>query len=674
MKLIRPAIFLSLIASISLYSGYVMASKDADSSTTYNNMFIAYSSPANVKALASYANDSKINGFILWEIQGDMPANDSNSLLKTASDSGAFANRVAYYADWDAYMSSHKIPGKPYLFTGAKQGSSTVTNTDLDNKAKLLTGLNYAFAETIPQYYCPSQQVKDPSQPIVAGNTNGNCAINVLDVDKSLPVTNPTGGKSESPVGTIYFFDPWTDLSQGDKDSAYCKGGDNLTCGFVMKANQAIKPDGKTWKDYANAGNFRAFSELQNTGKNLQKYLSVGGYGHDASFEAIFSPTDDPTGQKPATVAQQNFVNSAVSIINEYGLAGIDLDYENPGMTHAQSESFLSLVTYLSNALAPLNKQITVTVLADPLYLQGNRQQGSNPNAGFDKGVLPKLAALSQVKSINLMTYDFHGAFDFAQGGTNKTGFNTNLYNNDTYAPKFSVQASVNELTTNQGIDPSKILAGIPAYGRAIANIDPGSDGTGLGQGVISGAAGILLPGGDMDDGSCTPTVGGTCTGMFQYSYIVNNLLKQGFKQTVWSDEGGTTAYATKWAQGGGAGTAHNLTITNGGTSSATNLGYQIEFKTAEGNLVQSSQAAGPWESDFLNPAASKTYTATGYVNTTDLAGKGALTVEAVWYGGTTPCSGLTYDPSKGNATLTVTLGNQAPVQSTCSVSYSSSN
>lgn len=96
------------------------------------------------------------------------------------------------------------------------------------------------------------------------------------------------------------------------------------------------------------------------------------------------------------------------------------------------------------------------------------------------------------------MTYDFHGSWDFWPAGSQLTGFNSNLYTG-THAPKWSVDASVTA-ATELGIPASKLIMGIPAYGRSHADVKPTNGG--LGQGLLAGA-GSELPAGDLDDAAC---------------------------------------------------------------------------------------------------------------------------------------------------------------------------
>jgi len=245
--------------------------------------------------------------------------------------------------------------------------------------------------------------------------------------------------------GTLYFNDPWADLLP-PADDKFCTAS-NPICWYAMTMQ------GKDPVDSGKMGNFEAFAKLTRPDNNLgplKKVISIGGYGHDNTFEDSFNSQQHIN----------NFVDSAAKIIENYHIDGIDLDYENPDMTHAQSDNFLQLVKALRAKLGP-DKFIAVTILSGPNYIKGIK----NGNKGFDPntGVLAEIA--NYADKINLMTYDFHGAFDY-DPGKGRTGFLTNLYM-PTDAPKgydakFSVVTSVAALE-QMGVAPEQITVGIPA-------------------------------------------------------------------------------------------------------------------------------------------------------------------------------------------------------------------
>jgi GH18 family chitinase len=322
-----------------------------------------------------------------------------------------------------------------------------------------------------------------------------------------------------------------------------------------------------------------------------------------------------------------------------YHMDGIDLDYENPYMSKAQSRSFLKLVQKLDSKLTA-NQFITVTILSNPQYITGSE---TAEQIGFDNQVLKEISTLSHVKLINLMTYDFHGAFDYQSDGSGKTGFLTNLYmpNNapDGYDPRFSVQTAV-EAMQSAGVPNSKIGIGIPAYGRSLANIDKGSaEAEGLFQPITNAA---LVPGGDLDSAGCDETITHAdntkpvCTGTFTYGYITSKMLSNGFLAKDWQNDSGnqyngTTAYATSWSP---AGTSYNhkLEIKNTGNG----IGFQVSI----------AHDSNQFSSDWLNPGVDKVYDTSTNPDTTTIEGIDHLSVSASTWNKTYTCA-QTFDFNK---------------------------
>jgi len=481
-------------------------SHTAFSENSYQSIFLSYMSPHDVETLSSYVNTENLAGYIMWDVRGDMDpkTNPDTSLLGSLAADSQSGKRVnAYWTNWSVYGASaipydpYRIPGSSYSYSDPSQAA---TNTDLDDKLSVVNGLIYTFLE-------------------VASD------------------------------GTVYFNDPWADLSPDDE---FCQSDDTKSsCEYALK-------DGKAFKDSSFMGNFEAFSRLKQSHPQLRLIIAIGGYGHDESFEQLFSSSS----------AMKRFALSVESIISHYGIDGVDLDYENPAMTQAQSKSYVSLIQTLNGVLTD-NQFISVTVLAGQDYLQG---KAGSSRSGFASGVLSSIASLSHVQTIDLMTYDFHGAFDYEKDGSGLTGFLSNVYQTnglpDGYNPQFSIDQSVQALL-NEGVPASKITVGIPAYARALTGISPGDDGTGLFQNIPSDAS---VPRGDLDDPSCStslPVSSNSCSGGFSYQYLVNHMLTSGFKATDWMNNASqvyhaATAYADSWMPEQTP--SYTVTINNTGT------------------------------------------------------------------------------------------------------------
>lgn len=539
------------------------------------NFYISYYSPADVATQISFQAKNGVNSTIIWEMSGDTSpvTAPTSSLLNAIYKTNPNAYSIAYWADWNIYSANHALPYDAYFVPGAvDMNGAKIGNQNFDDQAKFLSAIVYSFLEIAPD-------------------------------------------------GTLYFNDPWSDLLAND---SWCANGTNQTCSY------AYTSQGKPYA--AQYGNFEALAAYSN-GKSLDKYISVGGYGHDASFEQILGDTDKVN----------TFADTTLALLNHYHLTGVDLDYENPNMTAPQSQQFADLIQVLN---AKLNGQysIMVTSLADPAYLKGDKS-GSQ---GFAPGVLATIANLSQVKRINLMTYDFYGAFNYNPNGSGRTGFLS-----DTYMPNNAPQGSVNfsaqdsiETLLELCIPAAKISGGIPTYGRALQGInstdglnDPTTNAyTGLYASILSSS---IIPRGNLDDLACVqsiyPLSTSSCSGSFTYSYILQNFTGSNFTTVDWKNDAtdnfnGTTAYTNQYAPP--VAKNYNLEVSN--------------LSTAAGGQVLgiTNGAVKVGQLDWMNPGANFIYDNT--TNPNVMAIQGASNLIVIW---NSPYTGKQYQCSAFNFT-----------------------
>jgi GH18 family chitinase len=654
-----------------------MALAHAAGTSTYNNMFISYVDPSDVQATVKYANSLGIHNFFFWTYSGDVGYNNNASLIQAINNTDSQANISGYWADWEMYNTGNAIPTPAY---------SLVNNSDLTTKLQHSNTLVYAFLEAQVSHY-----------------NNGYRNISNY--------TNPFISPNE--FGSLYFFDPYSDFAANlnntttanfcvnnvpaglpttTLDPQYPGKAVNLICDYVpMIINKFNNNNAYSLKDFADLGNFdnglASLSTIGRDGQPVQKVISVGGYGHNDTFEEVFNPPSNLGITQ--TQAMTNFVNSAKAIMDAYNINGIDLDYEDPAMTLQQSDDYLKLIQMLSQALAnDNNKYITIAILANPQYIMGTEQNGTigfDPNYQGNGSVLKQIAALPNVKLIDLMTYDFHGRWDYNPSNpnsglaTNETGFLSNLYDpNDTSVNQLFWLASdstdPNPIHSTLGAINSvlgsynKVGIGFPAYGRSFANVTPGSNGTGLFSTLTSNT---IVPGGDIDPAGCnesiTSTDGSLCNGMFSYKYIVNYMLNNGFTPTDEKDDAGnlangTTAFASTWSPVIPSGPSLTFVIT-GAAEDLTVINSSASFST--NSWITGTQT---YPDSSTNPP---------HAAPTAVQGQNDLEVQFTNYGGSGTCMNAT-NPSQpftfnltANTTINVTSG--SPVTNvTCSLGTSS--
>lgn len=292
------------------------------------------------------------------------------------------------------------------------------------------------------------------------------------------------------PNGMIYFSDPNADLRLSDPADKY--NTDEFCSAAATSAICNYKQKAATW----GRGNFNlGFVNLQNI-RGLHKIISIGGYGHDASMEYAFASSENTS----------NFVNSIAALKGNYPISGVGLDYEPPSITSEQAAKYTNLIQTLRNKLEP-ETVINITILANPDWINTFGQNNW------------KIISLA-VNNINVMTYDFHGAFDYPES----TGFLANLYidPNDTHTNKFSVDTAITALINN-GVPSNKIIVGIPAYGRALEGA------SNVNYGLYQPFS--KIPKGDLDPKDCSqvlPLAANGCAGSYQYKYIIGNMINPG--------------------------------------------------------------------------------------------------------------------------------------------------
>ena len=190
---------------------------------------------------------------------------------------------------------------------------------------------------------------------------------------------------------------------------------------------------------------------LKSEKPELQVIAAIGGWGTDGFSDAASTPT-----------SRYNFAREANKLVKDYGLDGIDIDWEYPGSSAAgiksspqDRENFTLLLTALRDVLGD-NAWLSVAGIGDNAYIKNNAE-------------IDKIAPL--INYFNLMSYDFTAG----ETGENGRKHQANLYPSPLSLPGYSVNDMVNNLI-EAGMPPEKILLGVPFYGRLGATITKSYD------------------------------------------------------------------------------------------------------------------------------------------------------------------------------------------------------
>ncbi|XP_022070526.2 acidic mammalian chitinase-like [Acanthochromis polyacanthus] len=211
------------------------------------------------------------------------------------------------------------------------------------------------------------------------------------------------------------------------------------------------------WNDEQHYG---TLNNLKNVNPALKTLLSVGGTTNGVSpFIAMVA--------KPESRAA--FIRSAISFLHTHNFDGLNLAWEYPGQNGSpveDKERFTLLVQELHTAFeddARENRRVQLLLSANVAGLQATVNQGYEVNK-----ISPHF------DFINVMTYDFHGAWEAV------TGHNSPLYQSpvDTGSQAhLNINSSIS-YWLSLGAEPEKLLLGFPTYGRTF-RLSSGSNGLG---------------------------------------------------------------------------------------------------------------------------------------------------------------------------------------------------
>jgi chitinase len=223
---------------------------------------------------------------------------------------------------------------------------------------------------------------------------------------------------------------------------------------------------------------YPALQQLKQGNPALKTLLSIGGWSFNdpQDVNQIGTLTSGLFSQMASSSAgRQQFIESAIAYARNYGFDGIDIDWEYPGYAGrggapADLANFLALVTEFRAMAGP---GFLLSMAAPAVVPTGVPAEYHQDPASYYAWLA---VCAQQLDWLNVMCYDYHGAFDDAAAVG--TGVNAPLLRDSSPNGTFSIQATLAGYL-GAGIPSDKLNLGMPTYGRTYTVSNPsqlGSD------------------------------------------------------------------------------------------------------------------------------------------------------------------------------------------------------
>ena len=259
---------------------------------------------------------------------------------------------------------------------------------------------------------------------------------------QSLPTTHLTHilyafANIRPETGEVYLTDPWSDTDKHYPSDSWNDIGTNVY------------------------GCVKQLFLLKKRERRVKVLLSIGGWSYSGNFAGV---AGDPERRK-------RFAESAVGLLEDLGLDGLDVDWEYRKDAR-EATDFVCLLRVMREALsrAEVKRREKTRFLLTVACPAGPRN--------FEK---LKVKEMDQCLDFwNLMAYDYSGSWDAT------AGHQANLWpsmENSATTP-FSTSAALKYYIDECGVDPAKMVLGMPLYGRSFVGTDgPGHSYSEVGEG-----------------------------------------------------------------------------------------------------------------------------------------------------------------------------------------------
>lgn len=198
-----------------------------------------------------------------------------------------------------------------------------------------------------------------------------------------------------------------------------------------------------------------SLARIRKNNPKIKIILSIGGWSAGGFSEAAMTEEN-----------REKVANSAAALVTEYGLDGVDIDWEYPCFAVAgiagdmrDKENFTLFLAKIREKLDALNggKMLTIAAGGDTYYTLNTNMAEAQKYLDY----------------VQLMTYDLQGGFQKV------SGHHASLYVGKTNLYDVCVDKTV-RVFKEAGVPAEKLIVGVPFYSRQWSGIKGGKDGIGL--------------------------------------------------------------------------------------------------------------------------------------------------------------------------------------------------